>query len=436
MTVSKRIILNAIIIFISIATASAVIAAKGGKGKPGGNEPPVECPVSEQVPGMILVDEGHKRKPDTPMIANSDGCQIDNIPAFGSFGTVHFAKDDNGDNDGCGIMVWRDTSDPFLQDKVFGATFETLADGSFSLGDTTQLLPLVDEIPGPEEPHHYFTLDLWGNADHTVIYLAAFRLLDSNGPNETRQVIIYTLDKSNGISITHKEVVHTTVDVANPGNVSWTCPPGTTYPQFVATCYPFEGAYWNASGTRLFSKSVDLNNEWQMNFKLDVISARDPRDLNSSWSFGAAEVVLVGARGSQHLYGEPRLKAPRPESDVHTMPTTDEYAFTAYLDRTGNNTVRAMGFLNIDKCIDEYSTYANAQTAPPTDLWKTNCFEEGVIFHEHVRDFDVWQTRDSVLAIVLEGNKRKHLYRYYVDGPKRGIAELLRETTRAVDRGL
>lgn len=396
-----------------------------GGGGGGGNEPPPDCPASEQFPGFLYATESTRKAQSEAFIAGSDGCRSEPVPGGSS---VHFA------DDGSGIIVWTEELIADNQDIVLGQTFELLGDGSFSTGLITQLLPLPDEVPQIGDFHRYWSLDLWGNSDHSELYLSAFRVIIPETAGDKRQVLIYTLDATNGLTVTRREILYTTKDVANPSNVTWTCPDNLSNPEFVATCYDFEGFWFNASGTRLFGGGVNRDVGWQANFKLDVISAPDPQDPISRWNIGDPEIVLAGSRQPSALYVEPGLRSSRPASDRYVLPSP-EYAMVGYIDFTGNITVRGSGVLNIDKCVQEYAALNAGMLAGTVDIWRTNCFGDNPFFWDHVQGFSAWQSEDAILDVNLQNNKRSHLFRYFVSGPSQGVSEQLIESVESVDAG-
>jgi hypothetical protein len=178
----------------------------------GGSEPPPVCPAEERFPAFLYESEDTRKTQGGTFLAGEDGCRREPLqnPA-----TVHF------NDDGGGILVWGEpSSNDEQQEIVYGATFELLPNGDLSVAPPDQLLPFYDEQPQSGDSHIYWSLDVWGNSDHSVVYLAAYRILAQGSPNELRQLLVYTLDTSNGLTVAHRQVIHTTVDTSNPSNVT------------------------------------------------------------------------------------------------------------------------------------------------------------------------------------------------------------------------
>lgn len=150
-----------LLVVSSTSISSTAVAAKGGNGG-GGSPPPPTCGTTEKFPGFVISTEATKKSASQTFVVGADGCRKV-LLSNNSFSAMHMS-DPDAQGTTRGIIVWsEDNNNQYI---VIGMLFNTDAVGNVTVGPQVQILPYYGEEPTSSQYSFYFSLDLWGNADH------------------------------------------------------------------------------------------------------------------------------------------------------------------------------------------------------------------------------------------------------------------------------
>lgn len=370
------VVLVVLITGIFVATAGS-FAAKGGKG--GGKPPPpppAEC--NDPSPSFVYVKEGGRKSPDVTYIASADGCISEPIlDVVGS--TVHMT-DVQSDGSVSGVIIW--VEDPGNQNvhQIRRADFTVnTVDSAFVVTTIVDPNPLSLEgttiLDG--DILLYFFPDVWGNNDHSELYLVLTRYQGDVSGNGSDSLWIYNLDDP-----TEKRELY----LSAHADGYWNCPAGAENPEAIAGCYVAETPKWNPTGTALYLQdtlySPDLvptstSIRWNAALRLQITRSEYLQD----WTVLPPEIVYTGS--TTETVSEPWGLSARPKP----------------VASTGDLILAGGGMLDVEACVAKFNT----GNAPPTDLWVDCLLPE---FDTGDAGFGSWQSPEFVLHSVREKRKK------------------------------
>lgn len=411
-------------------------------------EPPPPPPdgCADTFPGFMYYQGGTRKTPGEIRLASSDGCRTE-LVAVEPEGAYDFQMHMTADRS-AGVIVW--VEDPGSNNQKIISRLDFTVDefGVLDVEPAITILPLAGEEPLPGESQYYEVSDIWGDANHSLLYITVIRsrafssapyagkgrsealiydlnvLADSNADPATGVRAIYRhwvaadgqIDSADWLdavdSFTHAECVDAEI-VANP--------------QFSPTCYKEPRMTFNSSGTRLYLEQglrrgpLDPEIEpWHgiMRIKTDDMPAGEPL---ANWNLSGPELVYA-VNGSDGSSGVPIGALPRPDTEPDVLPVPE------ILTAGGQ-------FFDADHCVDWYAPYADGNTSLDNEFWLA-CTAPGLLAHGDARS---WESPDSYLfdRFAQQGKAKMEIYRVYVS-EENGLAdteELLVENGRDADTG-
>jgi len=386
-----------VLIFTVIPSA---FAKKGGNG---GGKPPPPAPeeCTDVFPSFLYkVDETRKR-PAEVHLSSADGCRTEFLKT-GEKGVTHVTEDWSD-----GVMVWSEDPEIDHQYTLLRQDFTVDGLGKPTPGNIVTLLPRDDEIISPGDSLFYFNNDVWGDANHDLLYMAVAR---THGFGEAREDVIDELLFYN-LNDTYMTDVHV---IKRTAGSDWNlnCPE-VEFPQYVPNCYlSTTGVTFNQSGTRLYLLArLDISDQtWYGILRINIGRfdlAGNELPFNEL-TFSPPELVYTGINGS-------RGRLPRPETNRYDLPFP-EYIFASD------------SLVNADMCVEIYADLAlgYGYDEPEPDLWKSLC----IVDSGFNGGGESWQSPDALLSTIRTNRGRK-IYRRHIDGSE----ELLIENGRHADSG-
>jgi hypothetical protein len=405
--------------------------------KDDGGDPPPPTGCTDTFPGFAYVQQETRKNPEAIRLSSSDGCRTEFLAvAPGWSMKMHMTEDRSK-----GVVVWAEDSDNSQQRIVRRLDFTVDEFGNFWAGDPITILPIAGEEALPGEDLYLTVRDVWGDANHDLLYMAVTRSRSFNsGTNAGKtmaEALIYNLNDltdNSALPVPGVRTIHRTLKASDGTKESsdWldagdpsTLPDcyNVLHPQFVPTCYSADLMTFNASGKHLYLASgldgdlQDSGHYWggAMRMKIDDMAAGlAPAD----WDLGGPELVYAT---DDTLNGPPR---PRPRPDTAPNETSPPETVEA-----------ARRFLHADLCVEEFAIYTGGNSLPQSSLWQ-GCIVDGLITHDGSGDVGVWESADTYLFTRRANGGREHLYRFYITGQSAGTEELLIERVWGVDTGL
>ena len=386
--------------------------------------PPTGC--VDDFPGFLYMVEAGRNTPAELHLSSTDGCRselIAVVPDIRQHPAMHMTA--NGSE---GLILWQE--DPGQAEYIVRRQdFTVNGNGDLTLvGSPVTVLPLAGEEAAAGDYLYYFFTDIWGDAIHGSLYLAISRqYVFNSGPNlgeSTEELLVYNLNDLTSVNaLPEVREIYRTPDDPN----GWNCPsdPSVLNPQFVPTCYGVDGIRFNPSGTRLYIRDNidDLQGQrWDGTVRIDI-------DMGSgslaNWILSAPELVYTGTTEF-----EPVGMLARPDATISNLPNP-EIIGMGYLDRSGNQTVRAGAFLNADQCAAAvYAPLSGGNLSGLPDLWM-QCIDNQLL---NGTGRDSWQSPEAFLTSRLV-KRHYNIYRRYVTGALAGTEQLLIEDGRFADTG-
>jgi len=377
----------AFLLLITLSVSSVSFAEKGGNGR--GKPPPEPTDCNDEFPGFIYsVGETRKRPAEVHL---------------SSVGVTHVTEDWSN-----GVMVWSEYPGNGPQATLMRQDFKVEGKDNSTPGDIDTLLPRSGEVIPSGDALGYFAVDVWGDTDHTLLYMAVVRThgFGDYPEDKTQELLIYNLHDMDDFRLIH-------LTEGSDWTTNWTtnCL-GVDYPQFVLDCYLFiEVVTFNQSGTRLYlniRKKIDGERlEGTSRINIDRFDGAGNELPLKDWSFSSPELIFTAFTGPP---------GPQPESDRYNLPFPELIAGPS-------------GLVDADLCATLYAELAlGDKPADPEDLWQTFCTVPGNFIT--TSPGDSWQSPDALLTTILTNRGRK-IYRRYIDGSE----ELLIENGRSADTG-
>jgi len=341
-----------------------------------------------------------------------------------------------------GVIVWTEDPDNNNQSIVlrrdFTVDFTVNESGDLKfVGEAVTILPLVgEEAPEGHTLSSYANLDIWGDANHGLLFLVTNRRTGFVPNTGIKKVLIYDLNTLTDVNAGPgvREIYHENIltwggypdwkDADEPGEPDCNGPdtdPDTGvrffFPRFIASCYRPEPFRFNSSGTRIYFSSklflFDGRREFaEMRINIDWKESSDP----TIWEITGPEIVYVNG---------PRDALPRPSPLPQVLPSP-EIVMAQWDDQ----------FLDADLCAEEYADRSGANSDPETTIWLEECLVFG-LFTNSDTSFRAWDSSDSYL-FYRSGKKRQdddEIYRFYVSGGRESIEEKLIENGNSPSSG-
>ena len=210
---------------------------------------------------------------------------------------MHMAEDGSK-----GVVVWVEDSDNNQQKIVRRLDFTVDASGEFSAGEPITILPIAGEEPLPGEELYLTVRDVWGDANHDLLYMAVTRFRSFNSGTyagkKMYEALIYNLNDltdNSALPLPGVRTIQRQLKASDGTNESsdWldAGDPSTLpdcyevlYPQFVPTCYNADLMTFNSSGKRLYLGSGlggDATDGLPLRFSIGWI--RDGRRRARTW---------------------------------------------------------------------------------------------------------------------------------------------------------
>lgn len=431
-TFSRHFRVLLILLLSTLLVVTLSVQAKPGKGggKPGDDPEPV---CTDQFPSFVYVQEATRKSPAGIFLASADGCRREFVAEAG-IGRPHMhMRADRPE----GVLMWTaEDPDNTNHYTVQRANFTVNTDerGERNLvvsGPTTVDLKLPDEeLVPPEDFLYYFSMDIWGNADHSELYLVIHRLhVDNNDETNTNELWLFNLE----VPTDRRQIFQSLTNPDPTGDpiIAWTCP-NVPYPEAVATCYGAGTVQWNPSGTRLYLADTltipdgEYGERWNGGVRVDI--TRQGEDL-SEWYIFPPKLVYTSSRSGEATTSELTGTAARPS----VPPDSTEYIATNYLDHSGNNTVQAHAILNADLCVASYLPYSSGEVELGPELWRllsSMCLTSFSTSNQTGRG-DTWQSPDLLLYSGFE----KRTYSIFRLDVNTGVSTKLIDNGRFADTG-
>lgn len=191
-------------------------------------------------------------------LASTDGCRSEPIAIVPEFRAKAFHMTADGSK---GVILWsEDIENQYIVRRLdFTVDFTKDPNGVLNPQPPVTILPLPGEEADPEDYLFYFSIDIWGDANHDSLYVTMLRQRSFNSvPNAgegTRVALIYDLNDL--IDVTAFSDAPDVREIYNEGSGDWQdadeldCS-SVDFPQFVPTCYRPQTIRFNPSGTRLY----------------------------------------------------------------------------------------------------------------------------------------------------------------------------------------
>jgi hypothetical protein len=429
MNLYKFIVVVAILIAGIFIIEKESIAGKTDKCSPwpackdGASEPPPPDGCVDSYPGFLhgflYVTEPKRRESSELRLASYDGCTSELIPIPTDRGSFAFRLTTDGSE---GIIVWTEGDTVRRMDL----TIDEL--GKLSMGPPVTILPLTGEEAEEGDQLSYKSLDVWGDATHTSLYMTVLR--SRSGPavvGDTKVAMIYDLNELTDVTASPDVRV-----IYSEGAGDWQDSIGldcsvVTYPQFVPTCYSAEEMIFNPSGTRLyFPTRIDDHDDqlWDTVARIHIDMSGGP--TLADWTLTGPELVYTGV----HYDYWPHGTQLHPESNPLLLPTPELIGMT-YWRRRNSYPEFFHVFLNTDQCASQELaplSGGNLQGAP--DIFK-KCIDNSILSATTTHG-----SFQSANAILFGQGNGPDLYRRYVDGGMAGIEEVLIQKSNFADTGL
>ena len=403
--------------------------------KDDGGDPP---PCEDTFPGFLYEVDSTRKLPAELRLASSNGCRTEHVSTSANlrWSTFHMTADRSK-----GVIVWTEDPDNNNQSIVlrrdFTVDFTVNESGDLKfVGEAVTILPLVgEEAPEGHTLSSYANLDIWGDANHGLLFLVTNRRTGFVPNTGIKKVLIYDLNTLTDVNAGPgvREIYHENIltwggypewqDAIEPPedcNVSDIDPETGKrifFPRFIASCYRPEPFRFNSSGTRIYFSSklflFDGRREFaEMRINIDWKESSDP----TIWEITGPEIVYVNG---------PRDALPRPGNSPLQLPSP-EIVMARWDDQ----------FLNADTCAEEYAKSSGPNKEPLTIIWLDKCLVPG-FFTNSDTSFRAWDSSDSYL-FYRSGIKRRDdddIYRFYVSGEDVGMEEKLIENGNSPSSG-
>ena len=310
--------------------------------------PPLPPECDDPSPSFAYVREGGRKSPDMTYLSSGDGCIHTPLP--GVVGSTVHMTDVQTDGSVSGVFIWSENSGNVKIYQMHRADFTV-----DSAGELTELTidpqPLsLEDGPIPDGDYlSYLFPDVWGNNDHTKLYLV-FNRGQGDGSGNVHSLWIYNL---NDPDLKDKRELYLSAQAAS----LWNCPAGSTNPEAIAGCHRPETATWDPTGTVLYLQdtlhSPDLmptstSVRWNSALRLQLIHS----ELLKDWTVSLPEIVYTGSGTETVAEPAGSIARPRPaesSGDLILVHGVDSYR----------------GMLDVERCVSLF----NATSAPATDLW-------------------------------------------------------------------
>ncbi len=350
-----------------------------------------------------------------------------------------------------GVIVWsEDINNRYIVRRQDFTVDET---GELDLGEPVTILPLIDEEAPPGDHLFYFSVDVWGDANHDSLYMTVLRIYSINSGDDagggTRDALIYDLNDLTDVTASPDERVFFHEWVAAGGvleTVTWPdagdpmeLPDCATvpYPQLVPTCYRAESLRFNASGTRIYlERNIDDSDgeRWDTVMRVNVDMGGGP--TLADWTLSGPELVYTGTSFEYWPHGvSPRPGSARADSEGNPLPQnlpSPEIIGMTWHERTPNRLNFFGEYLNADQCASDYAFLSDGSSSYPPDHWK-NCFDSSLLLGDG--GGEAWQSQDAYL-VRKKVKRQEQIFRHYVDGEFAGTEQLLIENGGTADTGL
>ena len=396
----------------------------------GGGDPP---PCEDTFPGFLYEVDSTRKLPAELRLASSNGCRTELVSTSANLrgSTFHMTADRSE-----GVIVWTEDPDNNNQSIVWRRDFTVNESGALTFdGVAVTILPLVKDDVLDGHAVSYGNLDIWGDANHDLLFLVTNRRTSSIDPNTgIKKVLIYDLNTLPNVNAGPgvREIYYEDIETWG-GNPEWQDaiePPEDCnvsdidpetgerifFPRFIASCYRPEPFRFNSSGTRIYFSSklflFDGRREFaEMRLNIDWNGSSYPGD----WDITGPEIVYVNG---------PRDALPRPGNSPLQLPSP-EIVMAQWDDQ----------FLNADTCAEEYAKSSGPNKEPLTTIW-LDCLVFD-LFTNSDTSFRAWDSSDSYL-FYRSGIKRRDdddIYRFYVSGKDAGMEEKLIENGNSPSSG-
>lgn len=391
-----------------------------------GGEPPPPTGCADKFPSFSYVVEKTKKSPAAIYLSSSNGCRTEKlieVPDFRHPAVMHMTEDGTK-----GVLLWQVEPGDLVARITQRLDFTVDPDDgtlSFNEPKPVTLLPLPGEtetVPAGDKLY-YFSMDIWGDADHDSLYLATTRLhvINSGVGENIEEVWIFNLNNFADA----REVYSTT-----QGATNWNCPDNVPFPQFVPTCYRARSLRFNPSGTRLYMHDDIVvgpqDQRWDSTYRINI-------DMGSGlplseWTLSAPEMVYASSDRSF-----PSGALALPDIDPYRAPSPEIIAMS-YLDRSGKHTQAVTAMLDADRCAAKYLYYADGNYDAGLSLWVECITIDSLFPGNNSGRGDSWQTHEALLRSPI-GKRGHSIFRSYIYGEMTSIEELLVEKATAADSG-
>ena len=382
--------------------------------------PPPAC--TDAFPSFAYSREPTKQSPQAFVLASENACRREVIRESADLRnwTLHLTPDKKN-----GAMVWAE--DPANSERyvVYLRQFSVDSSGHFNLLplQPVDLTTVADSVVNPGELLYWFVRDLWGNADHSKLYLSVQRvhIAVDRVTQLSAEWRIYEFD--NGSASWADYVVLLT----NSADGTWADKLGNVdchavaFPQFVASCYGSGGGAWSPDGTSLYV--MDIAGDWQGFLRIGITNQYDSNGLLqplSNWTIAAPTLVFAG----RYVRGTAEYYEPDAPGGIRPKTLASEAAVTplSYLRHVGQQTYKVNAVLNVDLCVSTYAYLAAGDTPGEDNKW-LNCVDDS-FYTGQVERPQGWQSPDALIdaAIAKSGSS---LYRRYVRTSLAGTSVLL-----------
>lgn len=404
---------SVVFLVIGLTVSGAALAAKPVKPPP---PPPPAC--TDAFPSFAYHREATRQVAPAIVLASENACRREVIRESSDLTSqmsLHLTADRKA-----GVVIWAEEPGDGGRYTVYWRRFSIDGSGTFNLAqpEIIDLTASTDLALQPGELLLNFIGDLWGNADHSRLYLSVRRahVASDRVTNVSSEWRVYEfIDGSAQWS-------DFSVLAGDASDRAWACQ-GIAFPQFVASCYgSLPNGTWDPTGTGLYA--LDVGGDWQGFFRIDIANGDGAGGLLplSDWTFGEPTLVFAGRRtpGEAQYYEPAAVGGGRPKAGASEADATA----ISYIRRSGQQSFRAHAVLDTDLCAQTYSYLAAGNLAGSDTLW-LDCLDAS-FYTSHLERPQAWQTPDALIdrALTKSGS---NLYRRHVKGALAGTSVLLVE---------